>query len=187
MKLEAEQIVRAAIRDQGLPAVILRPGQIYGPGGEKFSPAGSIALGSRWIVVGAGNLALPLVHLEDVVDAMLLAGERDEARGETVNLVNPEVVTQKEYLEKVILGPGCKVRVSYVPGFILHLAAFGCEVMSRVLGRSLPLSRYRLSSSRPLTPFDCTAAREKLGWAPRVGIRDAVEDRAPASTAAVTV
>ena len=43
-KLEAENMVLAAIRDKGLPAVIIRPGQIFGPGAEKVTPNGVIQM-----------------------------------------------------------------------------------------------------------------------------------------------
>src|SRR6185436_6300448 len=76
-KLDAERIVKDAIRDQGLQAVIVRPGQIFGRGAEKFAPAGTIAFGGRWIVVGDGRRPLAAVHLEDLVDALVLAAERD--------------------------------------------------------------------------------------------------------------
>ena len=41
----------------------------------------------------------------------------------------------------------------------------------RVLGRDVPLTRYRVHSLRPLANFDLAAARTKLGWTPRVGVR----------------
>ena len=39
-KLIAENVVLDAVRNQNLPAVILRPGQIFGPGAEKTPPSG---------------------------------------------------------------------------------------------------------------------------------------------------
>jgi hypothetical protein len=47
--------------------------------------------------------------------------------------------------------------------------------VSRITKVNLPLSYYRLRSSRPLGPFDCRAARETLGWTPRLGARKALE------------
>src|SRR5262249_1057776 len=53
-KLEAEGLVLDAIQHHDLPAVILRPGQIFGPGAEHVSPNGVIAIGGQWIVAGNG-------------------------------------------------------------------------------------------------------------------------------------
>jgi len=168
-KLAAEQIVAEAIRDQGLPAVILRPGQIFGPGAERVPPSGTIRLGKRWVVVGSGSLRLPLVYVEDAVEALLLAERQQGICGLTFHVVDSEDVTQREYLEQCQRALGKEIHVSYVPMFVLYGLAVGVELLARLGGRRPPLSRYRLRSIRPLSPCDCTAAREKLGWLPRIG------------------
>jgi nucleoside-diphosphate-sugar epimerase len=38
--------------------------------------------------------------------------------------------------------------------------------------RSVPLSRYKIRSLKPLAPFNVTAAENELGWKPRVGIAE---------------
>ena len=167
-KLVAERIVNEAIQD-GLPAVILRPGQIIGRGAEKFAPGGTIAFGNRWIVVGDGSLPLAMVNIEDLVDAMLLAAERDVC-GATFHIVDSaNTVTQNDYIEASRRVIGSRLRVSYVPSPVLMSLALVADVVSRLAKISLPLSRYRLRSSRPLGPFDCRAARDVLGWTPRIG------------------
>jgi predicted dehydrogenase/nucleoside-diphosphate-sugar epimerase len=174
-KLVAEQTVVDAIRDRGLPAVIVRPGQIFGPGSEKFAPAGTIAFAGRWIVVGNGRRHLPFAHIEDIVDALLLAAERDHVVGSTFHIVDTvHALTQNDYIEASRSIVGAKLRVRHVPGPVLMAAAIAAGVVSRVTKIPLPLSPYRLRSSRPLGPFDCRAARDVLGWTPRHGPRDGV-------------
>jgi 2-alkyl-3-oxoalkanoate reductase len=171
-KLDAEKIVLNAMKEKGLPAVILRPGQIFGPAAAKFPPSGTIGLGGRWLVVGSGNLPVPLVYVDDVADALLLAEERQEATGEVIQLVDPTRVTQKEYVAYAKKKLGQTISVSYVSPTLLKLAAFGVEQLGKILKRSVPLSRYRVESIRPLWPCDVTAAQNKLGWTPRVGTRE---------------
>src|SRR5690606_3185036 len=92
-KLDAEQAVATAMRERGLPAVIVRPGQIFGPGAEGVTPNGTIALAGRWIAVGPRTQTLPLVYLDDVVDALLLAVEAPEAVGKVLHVVDPQAVS----------------------------------------------------------------------------------------------
>jgi len=158
-KLEAEHLVR----DSGLPAVILRPGQIYGPGAESVTPNGVIKLAGRWIVAGDGSRKLPLVHVDDVVEALILAASAPAAPGQTVNLVDPTPVDQNQYLN--FIKP--KAPVLRVPVWFLMTAAYGVELLGQLLKRSVPLTRYRVRSLKPLHPFDIQQAKQVLSWTPR--------------------
>lgn len=174
-KLEAEQIVINAMREHQLPAVVIRPGQIFGRGSEKFAPAGTIGLGGRWIVVGNGTLPLPLVYIEDVVDSLLIAAEKEGVCGSIFHIVDPnDVVTQNEYIDTCRKLNG-KLKVTYVSPSVLMTVAWLAGVVSRITKVNLPLSPYRLRSSRPIGPFNCKAALAQLGWRPRVGARAGLE------------
>lgn len=170
-KLEAEKMVLDAAAAQRIHAVVLRPGQIYGPGAGKFPPSGTISLAGRWLVVGSGNHHVPLVYIDNVVDALLLAATRDLPNGSIFQLVDPQGLTQREYVDYARRS-GLPVRASYVPAWFLKLAGFGVEVLGKVLKRPVPLTPYRIRSITPLWPCDCTAAHTKLGWAPRVTIEE---------------
>ena len=74
-KLEAERMVLEAAAARRMNAVVLRPGQIYGPGAEKAPPSGTIAIAGRWLVVGSGDRHVPLVYMDNVVDALMLAAQ----------------------------------------------------------------------------------------------------------------
>src|SRR5215813_4072767 len=80
-KLEAEQLVAAAAA-AGLPTVILRPGQIFGGGIPLINGAVARNAGGRWLVLGDGKLELPLVYIDDVVDAIVRAIDRRLIRGD---------------------------------------------------------------------------------------------------------
>ncbi|MEJ7731663.1 MAG: NAD-dependent epimerase/dehydratase family protein [Polyangiaceae bacterium] len=69
-KLEAERIVRKAVAERGLRAAVLRPGQIFG--GKIPLVTGAVArrVAGRWLVLGDGEVRLPLVYLDDVVDGI---------------------------------------------------------------------------------------------------------------------
>lgn len=171
-KLEAERMVLQAARKHNLHAVILRPGQIFGPGAASVTPSGTIAIAGRWFVYGDGNFPLPLVYVEDVVDAILLAASAQVPPGSIFHIVDQEHITQREYVEACRAARAERLRVYYVPRWLLWLLAAGVECLGRLLNRDLPLSRYRVRSLKPLSDLDCTAAREGLGWQPRVGARE---------------
>lgn len=171
-KLDAEKTVLEAIEKRGLPAVVIRPGQIFGPGAERVPPNGVIALGGRWTLVGSGRYSLPLVYVDDVVDALMLAGTRPGVAGKTFNIVDPTIMLQDEYLAACRTKFGDTLKIGRVSTGVMMTLAGGVEGLGKLLGRDMPLSRYKVRSLRPLANFDGTAARDTLGWEPRVGSRE---------------
>ena len=167
----AEACVREAIARDALPAVILRPGQIVGPGAERTTPNGTLAIAGRWIAVGPSSRTLPLVYVDDVVDALLLAGHEDAVTGKVFNIVDPDPVTQRQYLEACRRKFGRELRLLRSPAWLFLLLACGVELLGAALRRPVPLTRYRVRSLRPLENFDLTAASEVLRWQPRVGVQ----------------
>jgi nucleoside-diphosphate-sugar epimerase len=167
-KMTAERMVLDAIRERGLSAVVIRPGQIFGRGAETVTPNGVIRIAGRWIVAGRGRRKLPLVYRDDVVDGLLAAAECEEAAGKVINLVDTTPLEQNDYLRYARPALG-GMPVWRVPVFILIGAACVIELLGTVLKRSVPLSRYRIRSLKPLYPFDTSEAALHLHWKPRVG------------------
>ena len=177
-KLEAEKMVLEAAAAQRIHAVVRRPGQIYGPGAEKIPPSGTIGIAGRWLAVGSGNHHVPLVYIDNVVDALMLAATTDLPNGSIFQLVDPEGLMQREYVDYVRRS-GRPVRAWYVPAWFLKLAGFGAELLGKALKRSVPITPYRVRSITPLWPCDCTAAHTILGWQPRVSIQEGMAQTYP--------
>ena len=172
-KLLAERMVLDAVRERGLRAVIIRPGQIFGPGAEHVTPNGVIGIAGRWIVAGTGSRALPLVYRDDVVDSLLLAETAESAAGQLVNIVDPARVTQNEYLR--YCAAKTHPKIIRMPVWLLLILATGIEVLGELLKREVPLTRYRIRSLKPLAPFDVTKAKNVLGWSPHVGVEEGLK------------
>jgi 2-alkyl-3-oxoalkanoate reductase len=164
-KLLAERIVVEASRRRGLQAVVVRPGQIVGPGYESVSPYGAIAFGGRWIAVGSGRLKLPLVHVDDVIEGLLAAACRPGACGSILHLVDAAVVTQRDYIDRCREKAEGTLRVTYVSRTALLAAGAALDLVGGLWRRDLLLTRYRIRSIKELS-FECSAARQQLGWEP---------------------
>jgi predicted dehydrogenase/nucleoside-diphosphate-sugar epimerase len=177
-KLLAERIVVDACDRKGLRAVVVRPGQIVGPGYESVPPYGAIAVGRRWVVIGSGRMKLPLVHVNDVVDGLLGATTRADVTGPVYHLVSTSRITQREYITRCQQETNRRLRVTYVPRIAVLAVSAGLDLVGTLLGRELPLTRYRIRSIKELT-FDCAAARQELGWKPslrEVHLHNRVDD-----------
>jgi nucleoside-diphosphate-sugar epimerase/predicted dehydrogenase len=169
-KLAAEQEVTAAA-EAGLPCVILRPGILFGGGIPLMN--GSIArrAGGRWIILGDGRLALPLVYMDDAVDAIVAAIDRELVSGEVIQLIDPEQPEQHEVLT-ALHGDEKAMRVPRPVVFALGKLS---EYPLGALGRPSPLAVYRLKSALAPLTYESDRARRLLGWEPNVGVREGIQ------------
>lgn len=173
-KLEAEQLVVAAAK-AGLPAVILRPGQIFGGGIPLINGAVARNAGGRWLVLGDGKLELPLVYIDDVVDAIMAAVGKRLARGEIIQIIDPEHLTQEDVLG---LAGGARP-VLRVPRPIVFALGKLSEYPLGALGRQSPVAVYRLKSALARLRYESQQAAALLGWKPRVGVREGIRRVTP--------
>jgi predicted dehydrogenase/nucleoside-diphosphate-sugar epimerase len=175
-KLEAERIVRTAAQDQGLPVIVLRPGQIWTESGPLISPAVGIRAGNHMIVIGDDSNLLPMVHVDDVVDAIVLAAQSTFRQCELFQIVDNELISRKELLRLYIRAREPRLKATHIPLNLACLLAGCVERLADMLGRPAPVSPYRLRSSFAPRVFDCTKAREQLGWLPRAHTRTALRE-----------
>ena len=169
-KLEAEQLVRAAAAS-GLPCVILRPGQIFGGGIPLINGAVARGAGRRWLVLGDGKLELPLVYIDDVVDAVVAAVARRLVGGEIIQIIDPERLTQTDVLG---LAGGARPIVRLPRALVLALGKLS-ELPLGALGRQSPVAAYRMRSALARLRYDSDRARTLLDWHPRIGVREGIK------------
>jgi nucleoside-diphosphate-sugar epimerase len=173
-KLEAERLVTEAMQ-HGLPIVCLRPGTIYGPGGEIFTPMmGLSLLGNRvFAVFGDGSSFLPLVYLDNMVEAILVALTHPAAAGQTYNVVDPTRVSKKSYMAELVKKIHPTAVTIYLPLALLRPLVAALERLCRLVGRRPFLTLYRFDSSQLPVVYDAGKIGSQLGWHPPVALADA--------------
>ena len=168
-KLEAERKVSAAARN-GLPCVILRPGQIFGGGIPLVNGAVARSAAGRWLVLGDGNLELPLVYIDDVVDAVVASIEKRLTDGEVIQLIDGAALTQSDVLALA----GGSAPILSVPRPVVFALGKLSELPLGALGRPSPIALYRLRSAMAQLHYESDRAQQLLGWKPRVGVREGI-------------
>ncbi len=98
-KLRQEELVRAAAAAQEFDLVIVRPGVVYGPGGGGLSRRIGIRQGGVMVVMGGKNL-LPLVHVDNCAEAMVLVGSQTHGPGQVVNVHDDDLISAREFLAR---------------------------------------------------------------------------------------
>ena len=173
-KRQAEEYVTEFLRAREVPVVILRPGAVFGKGAELFPRTMGIAVRSWYFVIGNGSVVPPFVHVDDVAAAISRCLERKEAEGEIFNVVDPERMTKRQYIDQVLRRVDVHARVVYVPFMIVYGLTWVQELIYRIFGRRPILTRYRLVSSQKSVVFDGSKITAKLGWKPLRSLRESL-------------
>ncbi len=128
-------------RSHGLPAVILRPFLVYGPGQppDRLVPAAILdALAGRDFAMTDGRQHRELTYVDDVVDGVLRAGVSAAAVGEVVNLASGEERTVRDIVCEIYrrIGGAGRPRPGALPPRPneMHRFAADTEKAARLLG-----------------------------------------------------
>lgn len=127
-KIAAEEEVWEFRKRHRLPVSVIRPTFVWGPRSEYFSkwPVRCIGDG-RWFLVDGGRGTCHAVHVDNLVDAILLAGKKEEAVGEAFIITDDQPCTWAEFFMSYarMVGKDDLPSVSSrsVPGRVLRLPA----------------------------------------------------------------
>jgi nucleoside-diphosphate-sugar epimerase len=141
-----------------------------------LTPEVARRMGNTFVVLGDGTRELPLVYVEDVIDAIVLAAETSEFDGSIFHIVDRTRIAQNQVVGDYISRNANKARVIHVPLAVVYTLALGVELLCKILKRPAPLSRYRLKSALARMRFDCSRAENDLGWRPRIGVASGLQE-----------
>jgi len=177
-KLEADKLAQQLMQDPAtnVPAVILRPATIYGPGGPIFTPLiGISAFNKVFAVLGKKHLPLPMVYIDNLIDAIILSLENGNAPGEIFNVIDDECITKRDYIKNHIKKVYPRSYALFFPYWFIYTAVAGQEWLFSRLKKNPFLTRYRLGSSSREVLFDGGKIKQRLGWSSNVPINDGLK------------
>jgi len=169
-KIEAEEVTRAFGR-RGLEFTIVRPKTFIGP--ERL---GVFEILFDWIgdnrriyMLGSGENRYQLLAVEDLVDAIVLAAERPEAVGETVNVGAGSFGTVRADLQALIDHAGSSSRLTPVPARPAELVLRALELL-----HLSPLAEWHYKTAHRDSFVAIEKAERLLGWSPRFSNAEAL-------------
>jgi nucleoside-diphosphate-sugar epimerase len=168
-KIGAEEEVRR-VGEKGLPYVVVRPANVYGPGPSVWTvrPAKLARSGRMFLVAGGKGFCNP-VYIDNLVDGMLLAATRDEALGRTYILSDGAAVPWSEFFGYYGRMVGMK-RLPSLPVPVAIAAASAMVIAGKLTGKRPPLTPQAVRFLTRKAVYDIARARRELGYEPRVGL-----------------
>jgi predicted dehydrogenase/nucleoside-diphosphate-sugar epimerase len=178
-KAACEQELLKLHRSEGLPVVILRPGIVIGSG---CPPAhwgvGLFESDTHVKYWGTGENLLPLVLVDDVAEALVLAMQAEDVIGQIFLVTDKPMLSARDYVE--VVSREMRVRIQAQPTPIWRHFVNDCvkeSVKNLVKHPNRRKPSYRDWDSRShRAVYDSTRTQQVLGWRP-VADRQLLIDR----------
>jgi nucleoside-diphosphate-sugar epimerase len=176
-KAAGDMLVQRMIAEDGLPAVILRPDQIFGPGDHlHFGRMADRLRAGRSVIVGSGDNTMPLVYVTDAIQGILLALDHKRALGQAYNITSHRQLTQRELLCAIAGELGVtppRLRVPYRALYGVGYAADRAAALTPSHRRP-PITRLGVAFFGTDNRCAFEKAKRDLGYTPRVSVADGV-------------
>jgi dihydroflavonol-4-reductase len=187
-KLEAHKVVKRMIAEQNLPAIIVQPGGVYGPGDtSQVADLLQEFFAGKLPLLPFPELGICMSHVEDIAGGVLLA--LDKGRLGEIYVISGPATTMRGAIEVVASVSGRKAPKRNLPTPLMKALIPIGPLVGKMMGQP-PNLRELISSGDGVTFWaSYEKAERELGYSPRgleEGLRQTLEgdDRFPAPAAA---
>lgn len=149
-------------------AVVVRPGDVYGPRSVPWTVRPLEALRARRFAVPRRGLMTP-VYVDDVVELVLRALAAPDAAGGAFVAWEGPPVGVREFFDHYARMLGHR-RAPTLPAPLLHAVAAAQEARARAGGGAPTATRWAIDYLCRTAAYRAGRAQEVLGWHPRVGL-----------------
>jgi 2-alkyl-3-oxoalkanoate reductase len=174
-KRMSEELFLSRRRSTGLPVVILRPGDIFGPRDRTTLVKILQGLEAGYpLIVGKGRQRFGYLHISNLCQAVERAVLRPGIEGRAYTVTNGILPTWGQFFGILMDGVGRRQRY-YVPAGAAFAAAFVQTLVHRLFPAFTPkLNYYRVKRVTTETTYDISRTVADLGYVPD----DRFEDQA---------
>ncbi|HEX9923568.1 MAG TPA: SDR family NAD(P)-dependent oxidoreductase [Anaerolineae bacterium] len=169
-KVAAEDVVFRAYRAQGLPVVIARASQVYGPRSRQYTIRQiEIIKAGKMVLIDKGRHLCKPIYIDNLIDGLILCAQVEAAVGEAINFTDDAPIPWREFYGAYgrMLGINS---FPAVPFALAWLIGYYNEITARLRGKKASLNRGILMTHRSSNSFSNQKARELLGWEPNVDL-----------------
>jgi nucleoside-diphosphate-sugar epimerase len=170
----SDELARARAT-RGEPIVVLRPGDVYGPGSKQWAVRPLEAIRSRqFALVGKGEGLILPTYVDDLIESIVLALTVPGAEGAAITVWDGHAVTSAEFFNHYAQMLG-KDRIPSLPAPVVAVAGAAQELVARFTGKPPAFSRNAMTFVSRRAPLSNRRARELLGWKPSVSLDEGMK------------
>ncbi len=176
-KLAAEELVLAAGRESGMQVCVLRLPLVYGPDNKGNIPrmAAAIARG-RFPPLPETRNRRSMVHVEDVVQALVLAATRPEANGRVYYVTDGVVYSTRQIYDAIRAALDLPPPRMRIPRWCLHGAARLGDLVQWLMRWHTPLNSDTLEKLLGSAWYSSARIEQELGYRPTRTLADALPE-----------
>lgn len=176
-KIESEQLVLKYVADSQLPAIVLRPGFIYGTRDRTVLPRIFEKLADgKFAFLGSKDTLVNNTYVGNLCDAVFIAIANEEHIGECFNITDGRTVTKGEFIQTIAEAAGYKMPTKVVPLPVAKALAKVMEGTWKLLGKKEAplLSNAKIKFLGLNLDYCIDKAKHKLDYDPATDFTDAM-------------
>jgi nucleoside-diphosphate-sugar epimerase len=173
-KTEGEKIAIRFMREKQIAVTVFRPTPIYGPGDLRFLKLFKAIYHRRFWMIGSGNVFYHLAYIDDLIDGILLCGNKDVAIGRIYIIGGSQYLTLNALVTLIAESLAVRPPERSIPIWPLYALAYACEQICRPFRINPPLYRRRVDFFKKNRAFDISKAQKELGFAPKTDLKTGV-------------
>jgi nucleoside-diphosphate-sugar epimerase len=173
-KLSAEAAIHAFA--PRFPFVIIRPPNVIGPRQRELREVVRLIRKRIKPSVGTGEPQTSLCYVGDVVRALILGAEKQEADGRTYFLAYPRPYAWSDVTRAIQETLGIRFFFLKIPYPVQWLAAVAAETAGHLTRKRPKLTRIGLAATRKYYwIYSGARIKRELGFEPRTGLQEAIQ------------
>ena len=161
-----------------LPVTVIRISETYGPGDRRLLKLFKGIKKRTFFVIGNGENKHQLIYVDDLIDGMFLAAEKEQALGEVFVLAGDEIVTTNDMVDVIAETTHVKKLRYKAPMWPFYILAIIMEKTLKPLGIQPPLHRRRLDFFKKTLHFSPDKPANLLGFKSAIDFKKGSEQTA---------
>ena len=174
-KLMGEEAVRAV--SDLLPVTIVRPPAVYGPRDYGIYEFFKSVKGGMFPMIGRRDKRVSLVHVRDLVEGIILAGQSEASIGRTYFISSEDDYSMRAVADLMAALMSRSLRAFAIPKPIAYGVAVAAEAAAFVLRKPPVINRDKVTDLSQ-TCWSCSIdrARRELGYEPRIPLEEGLRE-----------
>lgn len=174
-KYDAEKVVLGYSQQNKIPAVIIRPPTIYGPGQSKIITNFFLQVRKgRFYIMGGGGYLRSLCYIENLIKGFLLTENNSAAVGEIFYLSDKKVYTFKEIIQTLAAVQGVNLALIQLPPIIAHSAMSLFTVLHKLFNLNI-IELYTIGTMAKNLGCSIGKAEKVLSYSPSITLEEGLQ------------